>query len=206
MSNALKFPNDANARPLLERKISGRIRGSEARRRALLEWDQQARQREGLLHTILICGCLWAGFWVQFLIGWTENQPALHTLTGGKWYDPGAGLFMVSSRASPFSIAQSIFFLSAFGSLMAMVGGGFYTWGLIGRWRMRIAICLFAFLTTSWSWATLAAEQAAWDSLKIRRSLLMEQYGNAWQTWERQWLKEQVRHIDWMRSNQPRAK
>jgi hypothetical protein len=203
MPAALHFPKVAATRLILKRGDHPRIRGGKARRLAMLELDQQARQREGLLHTVMTCACLWAGFWIQFLVGWTENQPALHTLTGGLWYEPGIGLFLPSIALGSLSIARGFLVLSIFGALMAGVAGWFYTRGLMGRWRMRGAVFLFACLTVGWSWATHAAGRSAWECLEIRRGVFMKKYLDAWETSERRWLMENIRRIDRMLDERP---
>ena len=163
-----------------------RVRGAAARvaRVAGLERDQ--RTFEALMHTMVTCGTLWGGFWLQFVIGVMHNGPALYTLSRGNWAAPYVEFYLPVDSPMSLSLAESFAWLSVAGSLLALVGVWHWTHGVRGRWRMRILVAGFAGFLSLWSLSALAAEDAAWQALEDRLAGIQLEIN-------------QVRDADWLR-------
>lgn len=135
----------------------------------MVEVERKQRDIEALMHTMVTCGTLWAGFWFQFVIGVLYNMPAMHTLSRGNWFAPPVGFYLPVEAPPSISLAESFAFLSVFGSLLALAGVWHWTRGVRGRWRMRILVAGFAGFLSLWSLAALAGKDAAWQFLENRR-------------------------------------
>lgn len=151
------------------------FRGAAGRRavRAGEEWKQ--RGHEALMHTMVTCTTLWAGFWLQFLIGFLYNSPAIHVFSRGNWYAPHVQFYLPAHGPLSISLAESFAWLSGFGSFLALVGVCHWTRGVRGRWRMRILVAGFAGFLSLWSLAALAGEEAAWEYLENRRAQIQRE-------------------------------
>ena len=160
-------PMDGNALRL-SRKSRPAVRGATARRSVGIKVEYRQRDFEALMHTIVTCGTLWAGFWFQFVIGIMYNCPALHTLTMGNWFAPYVEFYLPVHSPMAISLAESFAFLSVLGTLLALVGVWHWTHGVRGQWRMRILVAGFAGLLSLWSLTALGAERAAWQALQDR--------------------------------------
>jgi hypothetical protein len=138
------------------------------------------------MHTIVTCGTLWGGFWLQFVTGFIYNCPAIHTLSRGNWSAPLVEFYLPVHSPLPVSLAESFAWLSAFGAVLALVGVWHWTRGVRGRWRMRMWVAGFAGFLSLWSLAALAGKDAAWQALEDRRV-------------EIQLELQQDHHEDWLR-------
>ncbi len=131
--------------------------------------ERKQRDIEALMHTMVTCGTLWAGFWFQFVIGVFYNIPAMHWLSRRNWFAPHVEFYLPVDAPLSIPLAESFAWLSVFGSLLALVGVWYWTRGARGRWRMRMLVAGFAGFLSLWSLAALAGEDAAWQSLEDRR-------------------------------------
>lgn len=165
------------------------VRQHADRRTAMLEADRNQRGFEGLMHCIVISTTLWGAFWIQFVTSVLSNIPAIHTFSRGYWYGPGMEIYHVAESPAGLSLAESFAFLSVFGSALAMLGAWHWSHGVRGRWRMRAMVAGFAGFLCLWSFATLAAEDAAWENLEMRHAEIQEEIRIA---------GEDVRWVEWL--------
>ncbi len=193
MPASLHIPQSTGNPLRLQRRV-GTHRGRASRMLAVAGQERRDAFIGALMKTSLTCFCLWAGFWIQFLVGFLSNQPALHTLLDSNWWAPQVEFFIRCPRGLPFSMAQNFAMLSAVGALLAVIDSWLWTRGIHGRWRMRLAVCLFAGWTVVWSTAALAAEDAAWQHLEDERAKLVEQLHH---THDEAWQRSLKRRIDW---------
>lgn len=162
------------ARPLLHRGISC-ARGREVRLWRRSELEKKVRSREAQLAVAIICGTLYAGFWLQFVVGMLYNHPAIHALSGGNWYPPPIEFYQKEHGTFPFSMAGNFLFYSGFGSALALFFGFLCSRGVERKKRLRFAVCLFVVLIMGWSIAAYQGEEAAWtDGLEVRISRARE--------------------------------
>ncbi|MGD9418983.1 MAG: hypothetical protein Q7R22_008575 [Verrucomicrobiota bacterium JB025] len=121
------------------------------------------------MKTVLICGCLWGGFWTQFAVSVPFNMPSIHVLSGGRWYDPDIMFYRPSGGPLPFSIAGNFLLISVFGSLFAVVVAWLWTKEAGAKWRMRFAVWLFSAILVIWSVSGMLGEEAAWTAAENDR-------------------------------------
>ncbi len=162
------------------------VRGAAGRRAAIIEMERKQRDFDALMHTIVTCGTLWGGFWLQFVTGFMYNCPAIHTLSRGNWSAPLVGFYLPVHSPLAISLAESFAWLSGFGSVLALAGVWHWTRGVRGRWRMRMWVVGFAVFLSLWSLAALAGEHAAWQALENRRAEIQREM-------------PRVRDMDWFR-------
>ncbi len=157
------------------------------------------RNREALMLTVLICTTLWGGFWFQFVISILYNIPALHTLSGGNWYDPSLEFYMYQAGPFPCSLAWVFGGLSMFAASIALVGAWVFTIGIDGKWRMRFTVTLFSILIVGWSLAGVTAEDASLRGLEKDIAVAREQWrlsGDSGDEWEVRFWRNQVEGME----------
>jgi len=152
----LKTPENSIGRPVFRCRISilDRLQGSQA---------SHTQNLEAVTLVILICGTLYAGFWIQFVTGILYNLPALYTLSGGKWPYPDLNFYLKPPGSYPFSVAGNFLFYSSFGSALALLFGWFFTRVAAGKWRLRFAVLVFVTILMGWSGAAYMGVRAAWN-------------------------------------------
>jgi hypothetical protein len=206
----LKIPSAADGYPALRLGASPvKARGRAARLRWAKENEEEARNHEALMQVALICYSLWAGFWLQFVIGVCYNIPAIHTLSSGNWYAPDYEFYIQTPGSFPFSsVAGNLVFYSAFGSAVAIVFCWIFTQGAAGKWRLRFAVAVFVTITLGWSISAYRAEEAAWNEgmderiAKERRKWrwvaddIGREGGGSWHEFELQRARERVEKLE----------
>jgi hypothetical protein len=130
--------------------------------------ERKQRDIEAMMHTMVTCGTLWAGFWFQFVIAFLYNNPGIYTLSRGNWFAPQVEFYLPVHSPLSLSLAESFAWLSVSGSVLALLGVWHWTRGARGRWRMRVLVAGFAGFLSLWSLAALAGKDAAWQALEDR--------------------------------------
>jgi len=207
MATKLNIPRAGEPLRLGTGRFPGpKIRGAKARREAWRALEAEEHARGALLRTVLICYCLWAGFWLQFLTSFVFDLPRLHVLSGGQWflqmapyrYPHELDYLVVADpeKALPFSIAHNFIIASTFGVAMAWLGGWLGTRGVPGKWRMRFVILVFSILTLGYAWLALPAESIAWRDLKAHREYLWQDSLMENEPWRMDFLRRRIDEID----------
>jgi len=191
----LKIPFAADGYPAL--RLGGspvKARGRVARLRRAKENEAEARNDEARMQVALICYSLWAGFWLQFVIGVCYNIPAFHTLSGGFWFAPDYEFYLKSPGSYPFSVAGNFVFYSALGSVVAIFFGWIFTQGVAGKWRLRFAVAIFVTITMGWSIAAYQGGKAAWnEGLEKKIAKARENWRQAGYWQEDEWYLRECR-------------
>lgn len=150
------------------------------------------------MYTMVICGTMWGGFWLQFVIGFMYNSPAIHTLSRGNWFAPYVQFYLPVHPLQSISLAENFAWFSVFGSLLALLGIWHWTSGVRGRWKMRMLVAGFAVFLSVWSLAALAGKDAAWQALEDRRMVIQREMQETYDADMIRWLKSEKEGIEQM--------
>lgn len=136
---------------------------------------------------VVTCAVLWGFFWLQFVIGFIHNQPALYALSGGNWYAPHFHFYLENYGPFPWSLAGTFVALSLFASAVGLFLSWISTHGVAGKWRLRMVALLFAAIVCGWSIAALKAEDGVWVGVERNLASARAQWRYAADIGEDEW-------------------
>ena len=193
--------------PRLRRGAGLRKLGAEARRIDRERREQSARNLEAGMVVVANCAVLWGFFWLQFVIGFIHNQPALYTLSDGNWYAPHFHFYLENYGPFPWSLAGTFVALSVFASVVGVSLSWISTRGVAGKWRLRMVVVLFAIIVCGWSVAALKAEGGVWVGVERSLAKARAQWRHAADMGEDEWslrfYREQVESLEKLLETKP---
>ena len=155
--------------------------------------QRSAKEREALMFVVLICTTLWGLFWFQFVTSIIWGLPAFYTLSGGNWFYPEEESFIPNSGPFPWSLAGTFVFISFFVACLGLVGACLWTHGVVGKWRMRLAVLIFSTILCGWAIAGLRAESGVVEGIEKRIEIAKEQWKEAAISGEDEWTLKYYR-------------
>lgn len=193
--------------PRLRRGAGLRKRGAEGRRIDRERREQHARNLEAGMAVVANCAVLWGLFWFQFVIGMMYGQPALYTLSGGKWYAPAFHFYLKNYGPIPWSLAGTFVTLSVFASVVGLCLSWISTRGVAGKWRLRMVVVLFSTIVCGWSIAALRAEDGVRVGMERDLAKAREEWWRAVDSggdeWTLRFYREQVERLEKLLETKP---